>query len=68
MPDAESGGRALLLDHSVLGGRRIRVEPTAKGSGNATGICARGVCVCLVVCLVVCVCERERERERETEA
>ncbi len=34
MPDAESGERALKLDHSVLGGRRIRVEPTAKGSGN----------------------------------
>jgi hypothetical protein len=60
MPDAESGGRALLLDHSVLGGRRIRVEPTAKGSGNATGICACGVCVCVFGC----VCVRERERER----
>lgn len=34
VPDAESGARGLLLDHSVLGGRRIRVEPTAKGSGN----------------------------------
>jgi len=34
MPDAESGERGLLLDHSVLDGRRIRVEPTAKGSGN----------------------------------
>ena len=53
MPDAESGGRALLLDHSVLGGRRIRVEPTAKGSGNATGICACGVCVCVFGCVCV---------------
>jgi hypothetical protein len=34
MPEAESGERGLLLDHSVLDGRRLRVEPTAKGSGN----------------------------------
>ena len=33
----KTGEKALLLDHSTLGGRRIRVEPTAKGSGNGAG-------------------------------
>ena len=35
MPNAEAGLRALALDYSLLGSRRIRVEPTAKGSGNS---------------------------------
>ena len=36
MPDADGGELALKLDHSGLGGRRIRVDPTAKGSGNTS--------------------------------